>query len=38
MAAIELAKQCKWLVACMLSDLVAQQDERNKKQLPVNLL
>jgi hypothetical protein len=31
MAASELAKECKWLVAYMLSDLVAKQDERNNK-------
>jgi hypothetical protein len=33
LAAIELAKKCKWLVAYMLSDPVTQQDERNKKRL-----
>jgi len=25
------AKECKWLVAYMVSDLVADQDERNRK-------
>jgi hypothetical protein len=35
MAANELAKECKLLVAYILSDLVAKQDERNKKTLAV---